>query len=149
MTRVSLMRKLKIFIAPKQLFDPLPPSIVLHLVILPLPLRRSKSSAAAGLCAWVVNICKYFRIYQVVAPKRAALAEANNKLSNANKKLSTIRAKVKELQDKVAALEQGLMKATIDKNNAIAQVRRTTPPQMRRTTPPPLSQAPLLIGLRH
>jgi dynein heavy chain len=26
---------------------------------------RSKSSAAAGLCGWVVNICKYFRIYQV------------------------------------------------------------------------------------
>ena len=26
---------------------------------------RSKSSAAAGLCAWVSNICKYFRIYQV------------------------------------------------------------------------------------
>lgn len=26
---------------------------------------RSKSSAAAGLCAWVVNIVKYFRIYQV------------------------------------------------------------------------------------
>lgn len=26
---------------------------------------RSKSSAAAGLCAWVMNICKYFRIYQV------------------------------------------------------------------------------------
>ena len=28
---------------------------------------RSKSSAAAGLCAWVVNICKYFRIYEVSA----------------------------------------------------------------------------------
>lgn len=26
---------------------------------------RNKSSAAAGLCGWVVNICKYFRIYQV------------------------------------------------------------------------------------
>jgi dynein heavy chain len=26
---------------------------------------RTKSGAAAGLCAWVVNICKYFRIYQV------------------------------------------------------------------------------------
>lgn len=26
---------------------------------------RSKSSAAAGLCGWVINICKYFRIYQV------------------------------------------------------------------------------------
>ena len=28
---------------------------------------RSKSGAAAGLCSWVVNICKYFRIYQVHA----------------------------------------------------------------------------------
>ena len=26
---------------------------------------RTKSGAAAGLCAWVINICKYFRIYQV------------------------------------------------------------------------------------
>jgi hypothetical protein len=26
---------------------------------------RSKSAAAAGLCGWVINICKYFRIYQV------------------------------------------------------------------------------------
>ena len=25
---------------------------------------RTKSSAAAGLCAWVINIAKYFRIYQ-------------------------------------------------------------------------------------
>ncbi|KAF6251999.1 flagellar outer dynein arm heavy chain beta [Scenedesmus sp. NREL 46B-D3] len=83
---------------------------------------RSKSSAAAGLCGWVVNICKYFRIYQVVAPKRAALAEANRKLEAANKKLTGIRAKVKELQDKVAALEESFMKATEDKNVAIAQI---------------------------
>lgn len=84
---------------------------------------RSKSSAAAGLCAWVVNICKYFRIYQVVAPKRAALGEANKKLEGANKKLSGIRAKVKELKDRVEALEANLFKATEDKNAAIAQVR--------------------------
>ena len=58
----------------------------------------------------------------MVAPKRAALAEANRKLDTANKKLTGIRARVKELQDRVAALEEGLMKATIDKNNAIAQV---------------------------
>ncbi|KAF5834390.1 hypothetical protein DUNSADRAFT_8976 [Dunaliella salina] len=85
---------------------------------------RSKSSAAAGLCGWVINICKYFRIYQVVAPKRAALAEANRKLDNANKKLAGIRARVKELQDKVTALEEGLMKATADKNAAVAQNTR-------------------------
>lgn len=61
---------------------------------------------------------------QVVAPKRAALAEANKRLDGANKKLSGIRAKVKELQDRVAALEESLMRATEDKNNAVAQVGR-------------------------
>ena len=59
---------------------------------------------------------------QVVAPKRAALADANKRLEGANKKLSGIRAKVKDLQDRVAALEENLMKATEDKNNAMAQV---------------------------
>ena len=112
---------------------------------------RTKSSAAAGLCAWVINICKYFRIYQVgggeragclgsagrilhrrplpfpalpqvVAPKRAALADANKRLETANKKLLGIRANVKELQDRVAALEDSLMRATEDKNAAVAQV---------------------------
>ena len=29
---------------------------------------RTKSGAAAGLCGWVINICKYFRIYQVCSP---------------------------------------------------------------------------------
>jgi dynein heavy chain len=83
---------------------------------------RNKSGAAAGLCGWVVNVCKYFRIYQVVAPKRGALAEANKKLDGANKKLAGIRTKVKELQDKVQSLEDGLMHATTEKNNAVAQV---------------------------
>jgi len=35
---------------------------------------RTKSGAAAGLCAWVINICKYFRIYQArAAPRRPLL----------------------------------------------------------------------------
>lgn len=59
----------------------------------------------------------------MVAPKRAALAEANKRLEGANKKLGGIRARVKELQDRVAALEDSLMKATEDKNNAVAQAR--------------------------
>lgn len=49
---------------------------------------------------------------QVVAPKRAALAEANKRLEGANKKLTGIRAKVKELKDRVASLEDSLMKAS-------------------------------------
>lgn len=61
---------------------------------------------------------------QVVAPRRAALAEANKRLDGANKKLSNIRARVKELQDRVAALEENLMRATEDKNAAVAAVRK-------------------------
>ena len=49
---------------------------------------------------------------QVVAPKRAALAEANKKLNDANKKLESIRARVKELNDRVANLEDSLMKVS-------------------------------------
>ncbi|CAG9462750.1 unnamed protein product [Pedinophyceae sp. YPF-701] len=84
-----------------------------------------KSKAAAGLASWVVNVSKYFRVYQFVEPKRQSLAEANRKLEAANKKLSGIRAKVKELQDKVAALEEQLMQATEEKNNAVAQAEKT------------------------
>ena len=86
---------------------------------------KSKSLAAAGLCGWVVNICKYWRIYQVVAPKRAMLADANRKLEAANKKLSGVRAKVQELQDKVALLEVNLMTATEEKNAAVAAAEKT------------------------
>ena len=46
----------------------------------------------------------------MVAPKRAALADANKRLDGANKKLTGIRAKVKELKDRVASLEDSLMK---------------------------------------
>lgn len=38
---------------------------------------KSKSGAAAGMCFWVINICKYFRVYQYVEPKRVKLKEAN------------------------------------------------------------------------
>lgn len=86
---------------------------------------RVKSVAAAGLAAWVTNICKYFRIYQVVAPKRIALAEANRKLVEANRKLTGVRAKVAELRSKVAALEASLAAATAEKVAAMAQAERT------------------------
>jgi hypothetical protein len=86
---------------------------------------RSKSAAAAGLCDWVVNICRYHRLYLVVAPKRTALADSNRRLEGANKKLGGIRAKVKELQERVRGLEEALAKATEDKNAAAAQADKT------------------------
>jgi hypothetical protein len=64
----------------------------------------------------------------MVAPKRAALAEANRKLDSASRKLAAIRARVRELQERVAVLEGGLMKARA--------ARRTPPPGPRRRPPP-------------
>ena len=45
---------------------------------------RNKSNAAAGMCGWVINIVSYYRIYEVVEPKRQLLLAANVKLDDAN-----------------------------------------------------------------
>jgi septal ring factor EnvC (AmiA/AmiB activator) len=72
-----------------------------------------------------VNIVKYFRIYQFVAPKRAQLEEQNEKLNAANAKLKIVRDKVEALQNKLAHLTAQFDKATDEKNEAEAQARRT------------------------
>jgi dynein heavy chain len=53
----------------------------------------SKSGAAAGPSGCVFNICKFFRIYQDVAPKRDLLDEANMTLASIGKKPSGINLK--------------------------------------------------------
>jgi dynein heavy chain len=88
-------------------------------------LVRTKSFAAAGLCSWVINICKYSRIYAIVAPKRAALAEANSRLDDSNRRLAGARSYVAGLLSKVAALQDELAAATAAKNAAIAQAENT------------------------
>lgn len=55
---------------------------------------RSKSGAAAGLCAWVINIIKFYEVFCDVEPKRKALAAANAELAAATEKLKSIKAKV-------------------------------------------------------
>ena len=37
---------------------------------------RSASSAAEGLCKWVIAIIKFDEVYKAITPKRIALAEA-------------------------------------------------------------------------
>lgn len=55
---------------------------------------RSKSAAAAGLCAWVINIIKFYEVYCDVEPKRRALEAANAELCAAQDKLKIITEKV-------------------------------------------------------
>ena len=56
---------------------------------------RSKSFAASGLCAWAINIVKFYEVFCDVEPKRLALAAANAELSAAKEKLAKIKAKIK------------------------------------------------------
>ena len=80
---------------------------------------KSKSSAAAGLCDWVVNICIYHDIYLDVAPKRALLMEAEGKLNDANRKLQTVRDTVAALEARKAELQDQLVSATEEKNRLL------------------------------
>jgi dynein heavy chain len=55
---------------------------------------RSKSTAAAGLCSWCINIVRFYEVYCDVAPKRQALEEANAELAEAQEKLTRIKNKI-------------------------------------------------------
>lgn len=66
---------------------------------------RSKSIAAAGLCAWVINIYKYYEVYLVVEPKIRALNNAQAELKAAREKLIFLNNKLTELQSKLNVIQ--------------------------------------------
>ncbi|KAJ8921300.1 hypothetical protein NQ315_013774 [Exocentrus adspersus] len=76
---------------------------------------RSKSAAAAGLCAWVINIIKFYEVFCDVEPKRKALAAANLELAAAQEKLNNIKKKVASLEEQLAKLTADFEKATHEK----------------------------------
>uniref|UniRef100_A0A182IVR3 Dynein beta chain, ciliary n=4 Tax=Anopheles atroparvus TaxID=41427 RepID=A0A182IVR3_ANOAO len=76
---------------------------------------RSKSAAAAGLCAWVINIIKFYDVYCDVEPKRRALAAANAELTASQEKLANIKRKVSSLEEQLAKLTADFEQATADK----------------------------------
>uniref|UniRef100_A0A3B3Y630 AAA+ ATPase domain-containing protein n=1 Tax=Poecilia mexicana TaxID=48701 RepID=A0A3B3Y630_9TELE len=55
---------------------------------------RQKSSAAAGLCAWVINIIHFHEVSCQVEMKRMCLSQANGDLLEAAEKLEVIRKKL-------------------------------------------------------
>ncbi|KAA0158934.1 hypothetical protein FNF31_05104 [Cafeteria roenbergensis] len=63
------------------------------------------SIAAKGMCAWVVAMDKYERVAKVVAPKKAALAEAKGKLEVTQAKLAEKQAALKKVEDELGVLQ--------------------------------------------
>ncbi|KAM4689042.1 dynein axonemal heavy chain 11 [Discoglossus pictus] len=88
-------------------------------------LVRTKSFAAAGLCAWVINIVKFYEVYCDVEPKRRALAQANDDLKGATEKLEAIRKKLHDLDNNLKRLTRSFEKATAEKLRCQEEVNRT------------------------
>ncbi|KAJ8952271.1 hypothetical protein NQ318_007438 [Aromia moschata] len=69
---------------------------------------KTASTAAEGLCKWVIAISKYDKVAKVVAPKKAALAVAEGQYQTAMASLEVKRAMLREAREKVAKLEAAL-----------------------------------------
>ena len=79
---------------------------------------KKGSQAAAGLAKWVHAMVKYDRVARLVAPKKAALKEAETTLKDAQDTLAIKQTALKVVTDKVAELEANL-KAAEEKKEAL------------------------------
>merc|ERR1711959_159168 len=85
---------------------------------------RKKSSAAAGLCEWIINIIMYYDVVIQVEPKKQALREAMETLDAANTKLAQVKALVAELEAKLAILIADFDKAMAEKDAVMAEAQK-------------------------
>merc|ERR1719421_1244159 len=85
---------------------------------------RKKSSAAAGLVVWVINIIMYYDVVVQVEPKRQALKEATETLAAAQEKLSNAKALVAELEVKLAALMKEFDAVIKEKEETVAEAKK-------------------------
>ncbi|XP_022817840.1 dynein beta chain, ciliary-like [Spodoptera litura] len=85
----------------------------------------SKSAAAAGLCAWVINIVKFYEVYVVVEPKRRALNAANAELQAARDKLAFLTDQIAELEEKLEELLKAFQEAVNEKMKCQAEADAT------------------------
>nr|XP_040021026.1 dynein heavy chain 11, axonemal isoform X2 [Gasterosteus aculeatus aculeatus] len=88
-------------------------------------LVRTKSTAAAGLCAWTINIVRYYEIYCEVIPKRQALSQANADLDTATSKMLAVQKKLADLDSTLQSLTTQVERATIEKISCQEEVMRT------------------------
>ncbi|XP_069052852.1 dynein axonemal heavy chain 7 isoform X2 [Lepisosteus oculatus] len=83
---------------------------------------RNASTAAEGLCKWVIAMDSYDKVAKVVAPKKEKLAQAEGELKVAMESLRKKQAALKEVQDKLAKLQNTLETNKIKKADLENQV---------------------------
>ena len=76
------------------------------------PSKIAKASKAAeGMCRWCFAMITYDRVAKIVAPKKAALAEAEEKLRKTMEALDAKKAALQAIEDDLAQLENQLSEA--------------------------------------
>ncbi|XP_078517697.1 dynein axonemal heavy chain 12 [Lissotriton helveticus] len=80
------------------------------------PVKVAKaSSAAEGLCRWILAMEVYDRVAKVVAPKKARLAEAQQSLADTMALLDRKRAELKEVENRLESLKETFREKTDEK----------------------------------
>ncbi|XP_075973125.1 dynein heavy chain 3, axonemal [Anticarsia gemmatalis] len=95
---VAVMKKIRDKYIPDREFDP--------------AVIAKVSSACEGLCRWVRAMDVYDRVIKVVAPKKAALAEAESELQMQMNTLNAKRAQLQAVLDKLQALNDEFAEMT-------------------------------------
>ncbi|KAJ1517722.1 Dynein heavy chain 7, axonemal [Coelomomyces lativittatus] len=83
---------------------------------------KNASTAAEGLCRWVRAMDSYDEVAKVVAPKKEALAKAEQELGVEMAKLNSKRQELKEVEDKMNALQNQFKEMTAKKEDLEKQV---------------------------
>lgn len=81
------------------------------------------SSAAEGLCKWIIALDMYDKVIKVVAPKKEKLEIANTEFKATMDILDEKRNEVRELQDRLNALKDRLEQTVINKEKLLAEVQ--------------------------
>ncbi|CAG9334937.1 unnamed protein product [Blepharisma stoltei] len=85
-------------------------------------MRNKISSAAAGLCSWVLAMEKFYHVNLEVEPLQKAQAVAEEEYNKYMRALEVKEAALKEVQDKVAALQNDLDITTANKERLEKEV---------------------------
>ena len=83
-------------------------------------IMMKKSSAAANLANWVINVVKYNDIYVVVEPLKKEAEESKQQADTKAEELKVVQDKVAEIIAKVNALKENLAEAEAKKEAVVA-----------------------------
>lgn len=92
---------------------------------------RNASSAAEGLCNWIIAMEAYDRVAKVVAPKKIALAAAEEELAKVMEGLNEKRATLKAVLERLESLNSEL-KALSDKKERLQKQVKSCEEQLDR-----------------